>query len=52
VNWSRKPKATSPATKNAIVVSSATDQLRNVPAKTPMADRTIAWSQTPRSPFM
>ena len=36
----------------AIVVKSATGQLRKVPAKTPMAVSTMAWSQTPSSPFM
>ena len=52
MNSSRKRNATWPATKNAIVVRSATGQLRKVPAKTPIAVRTIAWSQTPNSPFM
>ena len=48
---SRKSNATWPATKNAIVVNSATGQLRNVPAKTPMAVSTIAWSRPPKSPL-
>ena len=38
--------------KNAIVVNRATGQLRNVPAQTPMAVKTMACSQTPKSPFM
>ncbi len=35
-----------------MVVKSATGQLKNVPANTPMAVNTIAWSHTPKSPFM
>ena len=51
MNCRRNEKATCPATKKAIVVRRATGQLRKVPAKTPMAVRTIAWSQTPKSPL-
>ncbi len=39
-----------PPRRRTTVVSSATGQLRNVPAKTPMAVRIIACSQMPNSP--
>ena len=48
----QEANATWPATKKAMVVKRATGQLRKVPAKTPMAVSTIAWSQIPNSPFM
>ena len=52
VKSTRNAKASCPATKKKMVVNSATGQLRNVPAKTPMAVSTMACSQMPKSPFM